>query len=116
MPNAHPPIVTYTSIKIANTDIALSSTVKASFNAPYNSITVTFKASTSLTRFDIGVTAEEDDNYDIGVGLIPSCTLLSLAANTTYTVAIPINATYFSGSPSNTYRVSLYAQNQLDYS
>lgn len=64
------PLVEYLSIKIANTDILLSSTCRASFKAPYNKIDVQIKpTTTSLSYYEVRVT-RADEVADIGVGAL----------------------------------------------
>ena len=62
------PNVEYISIKIANKDILLSSSCRASFKPPFNKIDVKIKPTTaSLSYYEVRIT-EEEDECDIGVG------------------------------------------------
>jgi hypothetical protein len=62
------PNVEYISIKIANKDILLSSSCRASFKAPYNKIDIQMKPTTaSLSYYEVRVT-QANEVADIGVG------------------------------------------------
>jgi hypothetical protein len=64
------PNVEYISIKIANTDILLSSSCRASFKAPYNKVDIQMKPTTaSLSYYEVRVT-KADEVADIGVGTL----------------------------------------------
>lgn len=106
------PIVDYLSIKIAETDILLSSTCKASFKSPYNKINIQLKPTTaSLSYYEVRIT-QADEVADIGVGTL-AYWATNISANTVTTFSIDINAKNFSHGD-NTYRISLYAKSAID--
>ena len=89
------PLVEYLSIKIANTDILLSSTCRASFKPPYNKIEVQLKpTTTSLSYYEVRVT-KADEVADIGVGKLAYWDA-NISANKIKTFSIEINNTNFS--------------------
>lgn len=106
------PLVDYLSIKIANTDILLSSTCRASFKPPYNKIEVQLKPTTaSLSYYEVRVT-QADEVADIGVGKLAYWDA-NISANGIKTFSIDINSTNFSHGDA-TYRLSFYAKNAVD--
>lgn len=110
--NHTPPIVDYLSIKIADVDILLASTCKASFNSPYNKIEVRLKpTTTSLSYYEVRVT-QADEVADIGVGTL-AYWATNISANDITTFSIDINAKNFSHGD-NKYRISLYAKSAID--
>lgn len=106
------PIVDYLSIKIANTDILLSTTCRASFKPPYNKIEVQIKpTATSLSYYEVRVT-KADEVADIGVGKLAYWDA-NISANAVKTFSIEINSTNFSYGDT-TYRLSFYAKSAID--
>lgn len=106
------PMVDYLSIKIANTDILLSSTCRASFKPPYNKIEVQLKPTTaSLSYYEVRVT-QADEVADIGVGKLAYWDA-NISANEIKIFSIDINDTNFSHGDT-TYRLSFYAKNAVD--
>lgn len=106
------PLVDYLSIKIANTDILLSSTCRASFKPPYNEIEVQLKPTTaSLSYYEVRVT-KADEVADIGVGKLAYWDA-NISANEIKNFSIEINNTNFSYGDT-TYRISFYAKSAVD--
>lgn len=106
------PMVDYLSIKIANTDILLSSTCRASFKPPYNKIEIQLKPTTaSLSYYEVRVTSA-DEVADIGVGKLAYWDA-NISANEVKTFNIDINNTNFSHGDT-TYRLSFYAKSAVD--
>ena len=106
------PIVDYLSIKIANTDILLSSVCKASFKPPYNKIDVQIKpTTTSLSYYEVRVT-QADEVADIGVGALAYWDA-NIRADEVKTFSINIDTTNFSYGDT-TYRISFYAKSAID--
>lgn len=106
------PIVDYLSIKIANTDILLSSTCRASFKPPYNKIDVQIKPmSTSLSYYEVRIT-QADEVADIGVGTLAYWDA-NIRADEIKTFSIDINTTNFNHGDT-TYRISFYAKSAID--
>ena len=55
------PLLRYDSIKIANIDIALSSTNKVSFKSPYNKIDIKFTPTNgSIEYYEVRINQETD--------------------------------------------------------
>ena len=106
------PIVDYLTIKIANTDVLLSSTCRASFKPPYNKIDVQIKpTTTSLSYYEVRVT-KADEVADIGVGTLAYWDA-NISANEITTFSIDINSTNFAHGD-NKYRLSFYAKSAID--
>jgi hypothetical protein len=106
------PVVDYLSIKIADTDILLSTTCRASFKPPYNKIEVQIKPiATSLSYYEVRVT-KADEVADIGVGKLAYWDA-NISANAVKTFSIEINSTNFSYGDT-TYRLSFYAKSAID--
>lgn len=106
------PVVEYVSIKIADTNILLSSSCRASFKPPYNRIDVTIKPKQySLSYYEVRIT-KADEDWDIGKG-----TLAHWDANVPGDVetkfSIDINNKNFNQGD-GAYRISFYAKNSLD--
>ena len=91
------------------------STYRASYNAPFNSITGKYRSNIALSRFEIRVNRVEDSDYGPGIGNLAHVDL-GISANTLTSFTINITQATFTGSPTNTYRVCLMAQSSLDYS
>lgn len=106
------PVVDYLSIKIADADILLSTTCRASFKPPYNKIEVQIKPiATSLSYYEVRVT-KADEVADIGVGKLAYWDA-NISANAVKTFSIEINSTNFSYGDT-TYRLSFYAKSAID--
>ena len=106
------PIVDYLSIKIANTDVLLSSICRASFKPPYNKIDVQIKPmTTSLSYYEVRIT-QADEVADIGLGTLAYWDA-NIRADEIKTFSIDINTTNFSHGD-NTYRISFYAKSAVD--
>lgn len=106
------PSVDYLSIKIANTDILLSSTCRASFKAPYNKIDIQMKPTTaSLSYYEVRVT-KADEVADIGVGKLVYWDA-NVSLNEVKKFSIDINSTNFAYGD-GAYRISFYAKSAID--
>ena len=96
-------------------NIAALSAYKVSYNSPFNVINGTFKANRPVTTFEIRVYPAEATSYGPGEGA-RVFVMTGITANTEKQFTFAVDATAFSGSQSNTYRVCLFAQSELDYS
>lgn len=106
------PNVEYISIKIANTDILLSSSCRASFKAPYNKVDIQMKPTTaSLSYYEVRVT-KADEVADIGVGTLVYWDA-NVSANAIKQFSIDINSANFSKGD-GAYRISFYAKSAID--
>ena len=106
------PNVEYISIKIANKDILLSSSCRASFKPPFNKIDVKIKPTTaSLSYYEVRVT-KIDEVADIGVGTLAYWDA-NISANSEHQFSIDINNTNFAYGD-GAYRISFYAKNAID--
>ena len=111
MPKTTPNIL-YKSIKIADTDILLSGSCKASFTSPYNQIKVKLVSQgQSLDCFEVRITKANED-WDIGKGVL-ALYVTNIEANKETDLSIDINETTFSHG-NIAYRVSFYAKGALD--
>lgn len=90
-----------------------TSSIRASFNPPYNVISGTFKSTNiSLSRFEVRVTAADAD-YDIDLGTRPYYIVSNISANSVHKFSFEINKENFNLGNIN-YRISLYARSALD--
>lgn len=106
------PNVEYSSIKIAGTDILLSSSCRASFKSPFNRLDVTIKPkNTSISYYEVRVT-KADEVADIGVGTLASWSA-NIPASAEYQFSIDINDKNFAYGD-GAYRISFYAKSALD--
>jgi len=88
---------------------------KVSFVSPYNQITGTFTANRALNAFEVRISPAEETSYGPGEGIC-AFSIVGIAGNTSNNFIIPINSATCLCSPSNTYRICLLAQSELDYS
>ena len=106
------PNVEYISIKIADIDILLSSSCRASFKPPYNKIDVIIKPKKySLSYYEVRIT-KADEEWDIGKGQ-----LAHWDANVPGDVETPFsidinNINFIHGD--GAYRISFYAKSAID--
>ena len=90
-------------------------TYKASYNAPYNQVSGQFTSDISIARFEIRVTPVEDADYGPGIGSLVFFTN-NVLLNTSRNFSFDITPETFYGSQSDTYRICLLTQSELDYS
>lgn len=100
---------------VFNTTAGDMTTYRVSCVSPYNQITGNFTSNRALTRFEIRVNPIETTDYGPGIGNL-AFEATTIAANTSRSFTITVNDTIFAGSQSNTYRVCLMAQSEVDYS
>ena len=106
------PVVEYISIKIADTDILLSSRCRASFESPYNKIDVTIKPTkSSLSYYEVRIT-KADEDWDIGKGKLAYWDA-NVPGDIETTFSIDINNKNFAQGD-GAYRISFYAKSSLD--
>lgn len=104
--------LTYVSDTTHTIDVGLSGTCRATIGT-HNYFTISFIPNVSLTYYEVRITKASDD-YDIGVGT-RAYSAENLPANKAHTFNIALNADNFSAGATS-YRISLYAKNQRDYS
>ena len=131
---AHIPTITYTNVthkiddgvsagvfSYQDEDITIAfnegsgTLYRASYNSPFNQITGSFTPNMALARFEIRVNPVEAADYGPYVGNL-AYFITGIMNGVTKSFTIPINTTIFTGSDSNTYRICLLAQSELDYS
>lgn len=106
------PNIEYISLKIANKDIMLSSSCRASFQSPFNRIDVTMKPkNASISYYEVRIT-RADEVSDIGVGTLASWSA-NIPTNTEYQFSIDINSKNFAYGD-GAYRISFYAKSAID--
>lgn len=109
--------LTYVSDAVHTVDVGLSGKCKAAISKPSqgktNYITVSFTPDKALTYYGVRIT-QKDEDYDIDLGT-RAYSAVNLPANRTHTFSIQINTDNFKYGGTE-YRISLYAQNQADYS
>lgn len=108
-----PPNVTY-EFYINGQKLSTNS-CRASFNSPYNKITIKLQPDVSLSYWEARVTpdaAHTIDEYDIGEGILANwCSNVPTTSQTT--VVIDINSTNFTQGE-GIYRISLYSKSSID--
>lgn len=100
---------------VFNNGIGTTNKYKVSLNSPFNQITGTLSSDRELTKWVANVTPVEVDDYGPEVGNRATI-ITGISANTNTNFTITITSAVFTGSPTNTYRISLMGQSSLDYS
>ena len=96
-------------------DISSLTAYKVSYHSPFNVVSGTFKANRPVTTFEIRILPAEALSYGPGEG-VRAFVMTGITANTEKQFTFSVDSTTFSGSSSNTYRVCMFAQSELDYS
>lgn len=106
------PNIEYLSIKIADKDILLSSSCRASFKSPFNRLDLKIKPkNASISYYEVRIT-KADEVADIGVGTLAAWSA-NIPANSEYQFSIDINSKNFAYGD-GAYRLSFYAKSALD--